>query len=124
MPAQRKSASARLPASQVGVVGADGTAAAMTADFSIEYAGHLTGDGDPKAALVDLEEGLRVLPAEENLRFLRVGALLAEGDVEGGRSELRSLLAERPTWEVVVRSFAAKGLITVPGDVSVDALLG
>ena len=216
---------------QVGVVGADGSAAAMTADFCIEYAGHRTGDGisvqanmmasqevwpamveaygaargplarrllaaldaaqrvggdargvmsaallvvgaepvdpwrgrlvdlrvdrsanplgelralldaadaygrfnravetlfagDPKAALVELEEGLRVLPAEDNLRFLRAGALLAEGDVDGGRSELRALLSERPTWEVVVRSFAAKGLIAMPGEVSVDTLLG
>ena len=64
-----------------------------------------------------------MLPGEENLRFLRAGALVARGDLSGGRDELRSLLAARPSWEVIMRSFAANGLLAVPPDTSVDTLL-
>ena len=85
--------------------------------------GELFG-GDANAALAEVEAGLGTLPGEENLRFLRAGALLARGDVAGGRDELRSLLAERPSWEIIVRSFAAKGLLSVPPAVSIDTLLG
>jgi uncharacterized Ntn-hydrolase superfamily protein len=80
--------------------------------------------GDPAAALTDAGAGLEMLPGEENLRFLRAGALLAQGDLDGGRDELRSLLADRPSWEVIVRSFAAKGLLSLPPAVSIDTLLG
>jgi len=79
--------------------------------------------GDAKAALAHLGPALATLPGEENLRFLRAGALLAAGDTEGGRAELRSLITARPTWEIIVRSFAAKGLITLPSPVTVDSLL-
>jgi uncharacterized Ntn-hydrolase superfamily protein len=79
--------------------------------------------GDAGAALVHVDRALARLPGEESLRFLRAGALLAGGDVDGGRSELRALVAGRPTWEIVIRSFAAKGLISVPASVSLDALL-
>lgn len=85
--------------------------------------GELFG-GDPDAALADVEAGLGMLPGEENLRFLRAGALLARGDLDGGRGELRSLLAERPTWEVILRGFAAKGLLSLPPAASIDTLLG
>lgn len=78
--------------------------------------------GDANAALADVEAGLGTLPGEENLRFLRSGALLASGDLDSGRDELQSLLAERPSWEVIVRSFAAKGLLALP-QTSIDALL-
>jgi uncharacterized Ntn-hydrolase superfamily protein len=86
-------------------------------------AGELFG-GNVHAALADAEAGLRVLPGEANLRFLRAGALLAQGDADCGRDELRSLLAERPSWEVIVRSFAAKGLLSLPPAASIDTLLG
>jgi hypothetical protein len=85
--------------------------------------GELFG-GDVNAALADVEAGLDMLPGEENLRFLRAGALLARSDFDGGRDELRSLLAERPSWEVIVRSFAAKGLLSLPPAASIDTLLG
>jgi hypothetical protein len=85
--------------------------------------GELFG-GDADAALADVEAGLSVLPGEGNLRFLRAGALLAHSDFAAGRDELRSLLAERPSWEVIVRSFAAKGLLSLPPAASIDALLG
>jgi uncharacterized Ntn-hydrolase superfamily protein len=84
--------------------------------------GELFGGG-ADAALSHVMAGLGMLPGEENLRFLRAGALLARGDLAGGRNELRSLLATRPSWEVIIRSFAAKGLLAVPPDISVDTLL-
>jgi hypothetical protein len=63
------------------------------------------------------------LPGEPILRFARAQALLALGDVERGRAELRSLIASRPTWETVVRSYAAKGRLRMPEPYSIDALL-
>jgi hypothetical protein len=58
------------------------------------------------------------------MRFLRSGALVASGATDAGVAELRSLIAEHPNWEVIVRSFAAKGLITMPDGMSIDAVLG
>jgi uncharacterized Ntn-hydrolase superfamily protein len=78
--------------------------------------------GDADASLAHLDDALALLPDEENLRFLRNGALLARGDVDAARAELHALLARRPTWEIVVRSFAAKGLFALPASTSVDAL--
>jgi uncharacterized Ntn-hydrolase superfamily protein len=79
--------------------------------------------GDAQVALADVEEGLGILPDDPNLRFLRAGALLAGGDLDAGRRQLRSLLASNPAAEVVVRSFAAKGLLPLPAPVSIDQLL-
>jgi uncharacterized Ntn-hydrolase superfamily protein len=79
--------------------------------------------GDVQAALADVEAGLGVLPGEPNLLFLRAGALLARGDIESGRRALRSLLAAHPGWEVIIRSFAAKGLLPLPAAASVEQLL-
>ncbi len=81
----------------------------------------VAGNGD--TALVHVGQALATLPEEENLRFLRARALLATGDTDGGRGELRSLIMTRPTWEIVVRSLAAKGLIALPPSISVDTLL-
>jgi uncharacterized Ntn-hydrolase superfamily protein len=79
--------------------------------------------GDPPAALAILDTALALLPAEENMLFLRAGALVASGRVDDGLSLLRSLIAARPSLEVVVRGFAAKGLITLPDGVSIDDVL-
>jgi uncharacterized Ntn-hydrolase superfamily protein len=79
--------------------------------------------GNADVALAHVDRALAALPGEESLRFLRAGALLAGGDIDGGRCELRALIAARPTWEIVIRGFAAKGLISVPPSVSLDALL-
>jgi len=70
--------------------------------------------GDPAAALASADEGLSVLPGEENLRFVRAGALAASGDNAGAAAELRALIAARPSWATIIRSFAAKGLLTMP----------
>jgi len=80
--------------------------------------------GDADAASANVEAALGVLPGEQNLRFLRAGALLAQSDFDGAREELRSLLADQPGWEVIVRSFAAKGLLALPPAASIDTLLG
>jgi uncharacterized Ntn-hydrolase superfamily protein len=78
--------------------------------------------GDPVESLAKVDDALVLLPHDENMRFLRSGALVASGAVDAGIAELRSLVAERPTWEVVVRSFAAKGLFSIPEGVSIDAV--
>jgi uncharacterized Ntn-hydrolase superfamily protein len=79
--------------------------------------------GDPSAALETIDRALQNLPGEDNLRFVRAGALLASGAHDAAVAELRSLIAGRPSWEVVVRSFATKGLIALPEGLSVDAVL-
>jgi uncharacterized Ntn-hydrolase superfamily protein len=70
--------------------------------------------GDARAALEAADRGLVLLPGEENLRFIRSGALIAAGDEEAGRAVLGALIDDRPSWAVVVRGFAAKGLLTLP----------
>jgi uncharacterized Ntn-hydrolase superfamily protein len=80
--------------------------------------------GQPASALATIEAALETLPGEENLRFMRAGALGASGAIDDATAELRSLVAHRPTWEVIVRSFAAKGLIALPEGMSIDRVLG
>jgi uncharacterized Ntn-hydrolase superfamily protein len=79
--------------------------------------------GQAETALAEIERGLDVLPADENMQFVRAGALLARGDIDGGRAQLRSLIAARPTWATIVRSFAAKGLLALPPSAAIDDLL-
>ena len=79
--------------------------------------------GEPGAALDRLNDALRILPDDHNLRFARAGALLGVDVLEEATSELRSLVAERPTWELVIRSFVAKAFINLPANVSIDSLL-
>jgi uncharacterized Ntn-hydrolase superfamily protein len=80
--------------------------------------------GDPVDALAKVDDALVLLPRDENMRFLRSGALVASGELDAGIAELRSLIAKRPTWEVVVGSFVAKGLFPVPVGVSIEAVFG
>lgn len=93
--------------------GYDGFARAVGALFS----------GDPAAALASADDGLSALPGEENLRFVRAGALAASGDNDGAAAELRALIAARPSWATIIRSFAAKGLLTMPPP-ALEELLG
>jgi uncharacterized Ntn-hydrolase superfamily protein len=79
--------------------------------------------GDAAGALESIDEGLARLPGDQNLRFMRAGALLAAGALDDARSELRALIAERPTWEIVIRGFAANGLMALPQGTSIDGLL-
>jgi uncharacterized Ntn-hydrolase superfamily protein len=80
--------------------------------------------GDPAAALHTIDDALVLLPDEENFRFVRAGALLASGATEAGVAELRALIADHPTWEVIVRSFASKGLVSMPEGTSIEAVFG
>jgi len=80
--------------------------------------------GDPTAALMTVDDALALLPGEENLRFLRCGALIASGAADDGVAELRSLVAEQPGWDVIVRSFVANGLVTLPEGADLDTVLG
>lgn len=77
----------------------------------------------PKDALSILDQSLHALPGEANFEFLRVGALAAAGRGHEAANALRALLAINPSWATLVRSFAAKGLIAVPGEIDLDALL-
>jgi hypothetical protein len=70
--------------------------------------------GHPAVALESVEVGLRTLPGEENLRFLRAGALMATGAIDEGIAEVRALIADRPTWAVIVRSFSRKACSRCP----------
>ena len=79
--------------------------------------------GATSAALNDIDAGLALLPGDENLRFLRIGALLGLGDIDGARGERLELLAERSSWAIVVRSFLANGLVPVPPTLDVASLL-
>jgi uncharacterized Ntn-hydrolase superfamily protein len=80
--------------------------------------------GDPVSALGTVNDALGILPGEGNFRFLRVGALAGSGETDTAIAELRALVSEHPTWEVIVRSFAAKGLMTLPENLSIDTALG
>lgn len=72
--------------------------------------------GDASTALAALDAGLALLPGEENLMFPRTGALMLAGRQIEGLAEARALLAARPSWSIVLHSFAQKGLITLPPD--------
>ncbi|HEY7224026.1 MAG TPA: DUF1028 domain-containing protein [Micromonosporaceae bacterium] len=80
--------------------------------------------GDARTARDRVEAGLALLPGDKNLRMIHAAALLAGGDVEGGRNELRTLLADQPSAEVVVRGFAATGTIPLPDGTNIDDLIG
>jgi len=70
--------------------------------------------GDGARALEALDAALELLPGEENLMFPRTGALMLAGRQIEGLAEARALLAARPTWSVVLKSFSEKGLIALP----------
>jgi uncharacterized Ntn-hydrolase superfamily protein len=78
--------------------------------------------GDPAAALGTIDRALEALPGEENFRLVRASALLASGATDEGLAELRALVADRPTWEVIVRGFAGRGLMMLPEGLSIDAV--
>ena len=57
------------------------------------------------------------------MRFLLAGAYAATGEPDRARDELKALIAARPSWETIVRSFAAKGLVAAPAAATIDDLL-
>jgi len=80
--------------------------------------------GDPAGALREVETALGRLPGDENARFLRAGALISAGRSDDGVDELRSLIAARPSWSIVIRSFVSKELLPIPDGVDIDELTG
>ena len=63
------------------------------------------------------------MPDDENVRFLHAGALIFTGSVDAGRAEMQQLIAQRPSWETIVRGFASKGMLALPTGVDVDEFL-
>jgi uncharacterized Ntn-hydrolase superfamily protein len=96
---------------------------AADASASFDRASDQLMAGDAAAALRMVDGALVILPGEENLRLVRAGALLASGATDAGLAELRALVAERPTWEVIVRGFANRGFMTLPEGLSIDAAI-
>jgi hypothetical protein len=92
------------------------------------YAGHSAAvdalfAGDPQRALELCDAALALLPGDENLCFVRSGALAFLGRFDAARDEMRRLVADRGSWETIVRSFAAKGLLALPPEVDLETML-
>jgi uncharacterized Ntn-hydrolase superfamily protein len=64
-----------------------------------------------------------LVPADENMTFLRAGALALTGRVHEAQALTRGLAANRPSWEVAIRGFATKGLLPLPDGVDVDTFV-
>jgi uncharacterized Ntn-hydrolase superfamily protein len=79
--------------------------------------------GDAAVALATVDAALALLPGDKNLRFVRAGALAGTGATDAAADELRALVAEHPTWEVAIRGFADKGLVTLPDGLTIDGIL-
>jgi len=79
--------------------------------------------GDPTAALREVDLALERLPGDENARFMRAAALIVSGQPEAGAGELRALVNTRPSWAVVIRSFAATDQLPLPEGFDLDSVL-
>lgn len=80
--------------------------------------------GDVDGALRTVGAALDLLPGEGGLRLLRAAALMASGETDQGVAEIRDLVAARPTWEIIVRSYVERGFVALPEGVEVDHLFG
>jgi uncharacterized Ntn-hydrolase superfamily protein len=79
------------------------------------------GRADDVLRLVD--DALVLVPGDENMTFVRAGALALTGRVDEAQALTRGLVAARPSWEVAIRGFATKGLLPLPDGVDVDAFI-
>jgi uncharacterized Ntn-hydrolase superfamily protein len=79
--------------------------------------------GDATAALAGSEAGLALLPGEGNLLLGHIGALVGLGRLDEAAGEIRQLVAQRPGWEGILRAITERGLLPLPGGVTVDSLL-
>ena len=79
--------------------------------------------GNAADALQHVDRALELVPGDENMEFLRAGALLFTGQVGDAQAVTRRLIEHRPSWEIVIRGFASKGLLPVPEGVEVDAFV-
>jgi uncharacterized Ntn-hydrolase superfamily protein len=80
--------------------------------------------GDSAGALADAEAGLALLPGDGNLLLDYIASLVWVGRVEEAAAEARRLVAQRPSWDGVVRALVDRGLVPLPEGVSMDMLLG
>jgi uncharacterized Ntn-hydrolase superfamily protein len=79
--------------------------------------------GRAEDALRLVDDALVLVPGDGNLEFLRAGALVYTGHVDEAQQITRQLVASRPSWEVVIRTFATKGLLPIPSGVDLDAFV-
>ncbi len=79
--------------------------------------------GRAEDALREIDAALAIIPDDENVRFLRAGALMFSGRTDDGQAVLRALVAARPSWATILRSFAAKGLLPAPAGLDVETFL-
>ena len=79
--------------------------------------------GRAREALTEIDHALSLLPGDENMRFLRAGALLFNGRTEESQDAMSALIAERPSWRTILESFNAKGLIPLPPGVAFESFL-
>jgi uncharacterized Ntn-hydrolase superfamily protein len=79
--------------------------------------------GDAGAALAGAEEGLARLPDEGNLRLSYIAALVGVGRTDDAAREVQGLVAERPSWEGILRAITERGLVPLPEGLTIGALL-
>jgi uncharacterized Ntn-hydrolase superfamily protein len=80
--------------------------------------------GDPAVVAQEIEAAHALLPDDENILFVRAGALFLKGRIAEGQAAMLELFDRRPTWRTIVRSFADKGLFAIPPGVDVEELFG
>jgi len=79
--------------------------------------------GDAGAALAGAEAGLARLPGEGNLRLSYIAALVGVDRTDDAAREVQRLVAERPSWEGILRAITERGLVPLPEGLTIDALL-
>lgn len=78
--------------------------------------------GEPAVALQELDAALTTRD-DENFRFARAGALLFLDRSDEARLITQQLVASRPSWATVIRSFATKGLFPVSDTLDIESFL-
>jgi uncharacterized Ntn-hydrolase superfamily protein len=81
------------------------------------------GAGDLEGLRREIDTAHELLPREENILFVRAGALFFDGRVDEGRAALAELVAARPSWATVLRSFVENGMFAVPPGFDLEAIL-
>ena len=79
--------------------------------------------GDNGAALAGAEAGLARLQDEGNLRLSYIAGLVGVGRTDEAAREVQALVAERSSWEGILRAITQRGLVPLPEGVTIDALL-
>jgi uncharacterized Ntn-hydrolase superfamily protein len=79
--------------------------------------------GDAEAALAGAEAALARLPDEGNLRLSYIGALVGVGRTDEAARQVQRLVAERPSWEGILRAITERGLVPLPEGLTIDAVL-